>query len=90
MLCSMYHNLSGRVRTSTDISDAFNISIGLRQGCNLSPYLFNLYINDMSLLLDKAGIDLVRLNGRNMGSLLYADGMVLLSYSESGRSLRTV
>ena len=84
IMCSMYHNLSGRVQTSTDISNTFNISIGLQQGCNLSPYLFNLCINDLSLLLDKAGIDPVRLNGRNISSLLYADDMVLLSFSESG------
>ena len=38
----------------------------------------------MSLSLDKAGIEPVRLNGRNIFSLLYADDMVLLSYSESG------
>ena len=43
----MYKNLKSKVKTNDVISDSFPISIGIRQGCNLSPHLFNLYVNDI-------------------------------------------
>ena len=55
-----------------------------RQGCNLSPYLFNLYINDLCNVLDQANIDPVHLQDREISSLMYADDMLILSYTESG------
>ena len=81
---SLYTNIRGIVKVDCKTSSPFDILIGLRQGCNLSPYLFNLYINDLSKVLDLAGTDPVKLNGRNISSLLYADDMLLLSYSEAG------
>ena len=55
-----------------------------RQGCNLSPYLFNLYVNDMNLILDKADISPVSLNKSNVSSLMYVDDLLILTRSESG------
>ena len=84
ILISLYQNLHGCVKINGEISDKFKISIGLRQGCNLSPMLFNLYIDDLNRLLIRANNDPVTLNGINITSLMYADDMMLLSSSESG------
>ena len=53
----MYKNHKSRVKTNDVISDSFQISIGTRQGCNLSPHLFNLYVNDIPNILRKAMCD---------------------------------
>ena len=55
----------------------------MRQGCNLSPQLFNLHIDDLAKLLDKMNNDPVTLNGTTVSSLMYADDMLLLSTSQS-------
>ena len=65
-------------------SNTFPISIGLRQGCNLSPYLFNLYVNDLPKLLQKAECDPVHLSGKPINILMYADDMLILSKSAKG------
>ena len=46
LLESMYSNITAGVRLSNGITDLFQSKIGVRQGCNLSPILFNLFIND--------------------------------------------
>ena len=71
------------VKWGNSKSDAFTVSNGVRQGGILSPYLFSLYFNEMS----------IRLNGMNVGCsvggvrinhLLYADDLVLISPSSKG------
>jgi hypothetical protein len=84
MFKNMYCHLKGRVKTDMTTGDEFNISIGLRQGCNLSPSLFNLYINDLPELLRKADCDPVKLCKSKINILMYADDMVLLSNSANG------
>ena len=81
---SMYSNVKGQVKSDGKLSDIFNIAIGLRQGCNLSPQLFNMYINDLPGLLRLGKCDPVKLNDSNINMLAYADDMLILSNSEKG------
>ncbi len=84
ILRNMYGDLQGVVKMNGFQSQTFPISIGLRQGCNLSPSLFNLYINDLPNLLEKAQCDPVLLHEKKINVLMYADDMLLLSKSEQG------
>ena len=84
ILDSMYKNIRGTVKMDGILGSLFDITIGLRQGCNLSPQLFNLYIDDLAKLLDRISNDPVTLNGINIPCLLYADDMLLLSTTKSG------
>ena len=57
---------------------------GVKQGDNLSPNIFNLYLNDIVDALNKEVCDPVKLGSTNFNCLLYADDIILLSESEAG------
>ena len=71
------------VRTRHGTTDWFQIGKGLRQGCILSPYLFNLhaeYIMQNAILDEsQAGI---QISGRNINNLSYADDTTLMAENE--------
>ena len=64
----------------------FDYNRCVRQGCILSPLVFNLYLNDIPFLLDNScDTDSVILaNGLPLNCLFYADDLVLISRSASG------
>ena len=70
-------------RTRAGTTDWFRIGKGVRQGCLLSPCLFNFYAEYIMLNagLDKAqaGIKIAR---RNINNHRYADGTTLMAESE--------
>ena len=74
-----------RIRGTTDW---FQIEKGVRQGCILSPCLFNLYAE---YLLRNAGLEEaqagIKIAGRNINNLRYADDTTLMAESEELKSL---
>ncbi len=56
----------------------------MRQGCSLSPTLFNIYINQLANILEHATIQGLTLHDTEIKCLLYADDLVLLSPTEEG------
>ena len=84
ILDSMYGNLKGCVCKDNKLSRCFEITIGTRKGCNLSPTLFNIFLNDFPSILEKGACHPASLNNMNINVLMYADDMLILSKSRAG------
>ena len=87
-LRNLYASQEATVRIGHGITDWFQIGKGVRQVCILSPCLFNLhgkYIRRNAGLEEaQAGIKIV---GRNINNLRYADDTTLMAESEELKSL---
>ncbi len=77
----IYGHVQCCARTNGVRTDWFYVSLGLKQGCLFLAVLFNLYINDLALLLNNASHS-VDLGGVKVNVLLYADDLVCLVDSE--------
>ena len=83
LLRNLYAGQEATVRTGLGTTDWFQIGQEIRQGCILSPCLFNLYaeyiMRNAGLEETQAGIKIAR---RNINSLRYADDTTLMAESE--------
>ena len=83
LLKNLYADQEATVRTVHGTTDCFQIGKRVRQGCKLSPCLFNLYeeyiMRNFGLEEAQAGIKIVR---RNINNLRYADDTTLMAGSE--------
>lgn len=80
---NLYWNQRASVRVDSEESNDIVIERGVRQGCILSPTLFNLY---SEAIISEALADLdcgIKVNGRIINNLRYADDTVLMASSES-------
>ena len=84
LLNNMYGKLKASVYSNCELGKIFNIAIGTRQGCNLSPSLFNIFTSDLPYILGKTECDPVTLDSIKINTLMYADDMLLLSMSRKG------
>ena len=83
ILAFWYSNQKMMVRWGNIMSESFNVSNGVRQGGILSPYLFNVYMDDLSLRL-KTKYAGCRIANNLINHLFYADDLVLLCPSHRG------
>ena len=82
LLRNLYAGQEATVRTGHRTMDWFQIGKGVRQGCILSPCLFNLYAEYMrNSRLDEAQAG-IKIAGRNINNLRYADDTILMVQSE--------
>ena len=83
LLRNLYVGQEATVRTEHGTTDWFQIGKGVRQGCILSPCLFNIYaeyiMRNAGLEKAQAGIEIA---GRNINNLRYADDTTLMAQSE--------
>ena len=83
LLRNLYAGQEARIGTGHGTIDLFQIGKGVRQGCILSPCLFNLYaeyiMRNTGLEETQAGI---KIAGRNINNIRYADDTTLMAESE--------
>ena len=82
-LRNLYADQEATVRTGHGTTDWFQIGKGIRQGCILSPCLFNLYAEHLlwNARLDEAQAE-IKIAGRNINNLRYADDTTLMAESQ--------
>lgn len=78
---SLYQNVEYSVRINGILTDWFPVSVGLKQGCTISPTLFNVYINSLVSQIKESRIG-VDIDGDIIAILLYADDIVLIAESK--------
>lgn len=81
-LSAWYSSQLFSVQWGLSVSEPFSVSNGVRQGGILSPFLFNVYIDDLSVGLNNLRIG-CNFNGVRVNHLVYADDTVLLAPAPS-------
>ena len=85
---NLYKDQQAAVRVDGELTDWFDVNIGVRQGCILSPYLFNIYAeNIMRKVHEDPNYDnynSLTIGGHDYPELRYADDTVLLSTTAGG------
>ena len=83
LLKNLYADKEATVRTGHGTTDWFQIGKGTQQGCILSPCLFNFHVE---YIRRYAGLDAaqagIKIAGRNINNLRYADDTTLMAESE--------
>ena len=83
LLRNLYASQEVTVRFGHGMTDLFQIGKGVRQGCILSPCLVNLYAE---YIMRRAGLEEaqagIKIAGRNINNLRYADNTTLTAESE--------
>ena len=87
LLRNLYAGQEATIRTGRGTTNWFQIGKGVCQGCILSPCLFNLYAEYiMRNGLDEAQTG-IKLAGKNINNLRYADDTTPMAESEELKSL---
>ena len=83
LLRNLYAGQEETVTIGHGTTDWFQIGKGVCQGCILSPYLFSIYAE---YIMRNAGLDEaqagIKIDGRNVNNLRYADDSTLMAESE--------
>ena len=82
-IIAMYEKTKYSIKIKNGHLDPIDSNLGLRQGCPLSPILFNLYIEDIKGVFDDH-CDPIVLQDETINHFLYADDLVLISHTAKG------
>ena len=81
LLRNLYTGQEATIRTGHGATDWFKIGKGVCQGCILSPFLFNFYAE---YIMRNARLDGIKIPGRNINNLTYADDTTLMAENKEG------
>ena len=86
LIKDIYRKTKCAVKFKNSITSFFNYTKGVRQGCPLSPMLFNIYVNDLFEIMNKDNVSDIYLEEKEhkVNMLMYADDLIILSESKEG------
>jgi hypothetical protein len=79
----MYSSVLFAIKCDGKVTDSFQTTVGVKQGCILSPLFFNIFLSDLPNIFDLS-CDPVNINNLPISCLMYADDMIILSESSTG------
>ena len=77
VIANLYWHQKAAIKIQSQLSPFTPIQRGVRQGCVLSPYLFDIYTE--FIFRESEDLEGVSINGKNINNLRYADDTVLLA-----------
>ena len=80
----MYRTDQTCIRIADKWTDFFEVSQGVKQGCILSPCLFNMFLSDLPSIFNQVENRPAKLDDTVIGSLLWADDLVIISEGREG------
>ena len=81
-LNSLYENVKSCFKINNMRTRFFEVNVGLKQGCLLSPLLFNFYIDDLTDKLNFVSSGIL-INEERVNILMYADDILVLAENEN-------
>ena len=81
ILRNLYSSIHAQIRVGDELTKPVRMQQGVRQGCPVSPILFNYFVDKLSRELHDSGYG-VDAGGKLLHSLLYADDVVLVAHSQ--------
>ncbi len=78
---AMYKHPQSCVNIGGKLTHWFQVGSGVRQGDSLSPTLFAIFINDLAIEVNEAGLGVTFDETQQLSLLLYADDVVLVAPS---------
>ena len=82
-LNNMYYDVKYAFKRGNECSDSFPSHTGVKQGCVLSPLLFNIFVSDLPAQFDET-CDPPKLFNESVGSLMFADDLIITSTTPGG------
>ena len=84
-LVNLYTEDQSCIKLTNNISNTFTINQGVKQGCILSPLLFNIFMSDLQEKLEHENNEPTEIAPNELCScLIWADDLLILSQSEKG------
>ena len=83
MIRNIYTNDKICIKYEDKMTEPMQVNLGVKQGCILSPLLFNIFLADLPQILDN-DIQSLKPNLEHPSSIFWADDIVLFSESEEG------
>ena len=85
LIKDIYKKTKCAVKIDNYTTDIFEFTKGVRQGCPLSPILFNMYINDtFETVNNDNAVNIFLEEEKKINALMYADDLILLSDTQEG------
>ena len=78
---SLYKSTLSCIRLNNLYTDWFRVDFGVRQGDNLSPTLFGIFINDLAIKIENLSLG-ITVGDMKVSILLYADDIAILAENE--------
>ena len=84
LITNLYLNQSAYVRVSDEISEKAAIGRGVRQGCPLSPLLFNIYIEELVREAMEKTEEGIKVGGAVVKAIRFADDQAMVAETQKG------
>ena len=81
LIKDMYEKSTVAVKLTSGVTRPIACQLGLKQGCPLSPLLFDIFINDFEEFLNVNGSYAVEIGNKKLCSLIFADDVLIMADS---------